>query len=158
MDIPVSHSGLQIKPLNLSKREDEFSKQREFIKTVLFQNWEMNQALFSQEPNRANIEGAQFGFALHTIEPNVVDIAGNLEFELERVFKADPDALRISPPDDIVPEDRETRASVDQTEIESGVTTINEVRERDGKEPVEGGEDSLVRGSVQPLWPAAGMG
>jgi hypothetical protein len=149
---------MQIKPLNLSKRKEEFSKQREFIKTVLFQNWEMNQALFSQEPNRANIEGAQYGFALHTIEPNVVEIAGGLEFELERVFGADPDALRLSPPDDIVPEDRETRAAVDQTEIESGVTTINEVRERDGKEPVEGGDESLVSVSVQPLWQASGLG
>lgn len=141
--VPVSHSGMAIKPLALSQKDQEFTEQRKFLKTVLFQLFETHEGLFAKDATRANAEAALYGFSLNTVLPNVQAIASAMEHGFERLFGADPDALRLALPPNVVPEDRTERLRNDRQRIETG-TPINRVLAERGEDPVEGGDVPLV--------------
>jgi HK97 family phage portal protein len=48
-------------------------------------------------------------------------------------------------------EDKLIRAQVDETNLRAGIVSINEIRERDGLEPMDGGDKPLVSAMLVPL-------
>lgn len=149
--VPVAHGGMEVKELSLSQKDQEFSKQREFIAQTLHKIFETHEGLFSKDATRANAEAALFSFAANTVKPNVESITGQFEFEMERVFEADRDQIRISLPADIIPEDRETVEKIRDMKIKNGTLLINEARQDDGRDEVEFGDEPLVNGTLMPL-------
>lgn len=149
--VPVSAGGLKIKEIELTNRDRQFQESREFDEDLIFMLAGVPKSQFTDQANRANTEGTFKSFAMNIVLPNVSSTASQLEFAFERIFGTDPDELRLALPADIVPQDPEQVARVDKLEIEAGVSLINEVRERKGREPVEGGDVPRASAALSPL-------
>lgn len=148
-NVPVSHAGLKVKPLQLSKSDDQFMEQREFLRELLFMEFETHQGLFDANATEANATEARRGFYTNTVQPEVSAHAAKLEYELERLHESEPGQLRLSPPN-VIPKDEREQAEIDKLHIESGVKSRNEVRQREGDDPYEGGDEMLVSTLMQP--------
>ena len=147
--VPASHGGMRIKQMQLSKSDEEFMAQRQFLRDTLFYLFEVHQGLFAQNSTEANAKQAPRSFEMQTVQPEVDAYAAKLGHALERLFDADRGALFVSPPN-VVSVDEEQQAAIDKTRIESGTRTRNEVRRRDGMEDLDGGDIALVRATLVP--------
>src|SRR5690606_28462880 len=100
-------------------------------------------------------EGAQTGFAVNPVQPNVIEIAAQVHVEYERIFRAARGALRLEVPN-VIPINRKEQMEVDEIRIRTG-TPINRILAERGEEDVEGGDVPMVSGMLQPLVASGGM-
>ena len=148
--VPWTARGLKVKPLNLSARDMQFAERVAMNEDRLFTIFEVQPALFSDQAYASGQNGALRGFAVNTVQPNVDLIASTLEFELERAFLADPAVYRLRVPN-VVPQDAEQMARVDEIHLRTGQRSPNELRRRDGLDDVVGGDEAFVSAGLQPL-------
>jgi len=97
--------------------------------------------------SRANAETARWVFLSDTIEPKLARIVEKINKDLVREFG---DNL-IYDYDDPTPENREAVINEYERALSNGWMCINEVRDREGLKPVNGGWEILVPFSMQPL-------
>jgi HK97 family phage portal protein len=148
--VPWTSGGLEAKQFQLSQRDQQFFEMTQMTKSQLYEIFEVQESLFSDQAYATGMDGAFRAFALNTVQPNVEIVVSQLEHGFERIFEADPAALRIAVPD-TVPTDRKLQAELDDIRIKNGTRTINEARRRDGNEEVDGGDEPLVGATVQAL-------
>lgn len=148
--VPWTAGGLKAKEFQLTQKDMQFLEQRGFNKNQLYEIFEVQQSLFSDEAYATGRNAAFRHFAQNTVEPNLEIVVSQIEHAFERTFRADPAALRIAAPDP-VPVDRKLQAFIDDTRLKNGTLTPNEVRRRDGEEEVEGGDEALVPATLTPL-------
>jgi len=98
---------------------------------------------------RANVEGAQYFHAKYGIEPRLRKIEEKINERLMPLYGSG-DTLFVAF-DDVVPADKEFALRKRTADIQAGVSTINEERSIDGKEPVDGGDEPLVGFGLTPL-------
>jgi HK97 family phage portal protein len=89
---------------------------------------------------RANIEAFEYIFAKYTIEPKLKKLDDTLEFMLSRYYNGDTLSVEHEDiiPDDEVQELAERVAAVDRWQ------TRNEIRDEEGMDPIEGGDQLFV--------------
>lgn len=97
--------------------------------------------------NRANADAGNFSYMADTICPENTSNADVINQEImpcydEKLFVAH---------DNCIPEDKEFRLKQETARLGSGVIAINEVRELEGIEPIDGGDEPLLQGSLKPL-------
>jgi len=148
--VPVASGGLKIKPLELNMRDAQFIESRKFSTSRIHELFETPEGLFSDKSNRANADAALFNFAVQTIQPNLIAVAANIEFEFERIFNADPSVFAIIVPNS-VPVDEEKQARVNEIKIRSGQISINKILKAEGQEGVEGGDQHFLPSNLMPL-------
>lgn len=110
------------------------------------------EALYAKDANRAVLEGAERVMIQYTIQPLVDAICDQLTTEFERIFGAEKGALKIQPPD-LTPIDEELEIRRRESYLATGQRTIDEYRQKDGKEEYEDeiGSVPLVDFSKAPL-------
>lgn len=147
--VPVSHGGLAIKPLSLSQSEMQFQEQRAFVVDLMFMLYEVHKGLFAETATEANAKVARISFFENTAQPAVDEAAAKIAHEFERLFEAEPGVLRITPPS-AVPVDEQLREEINQLRLARGVPP-NRIMQEMGEDPVEGGDEPLVQGTLVPL-------
>lgn len=100
-----------------------------------------------EDVNRANAEAGNYSYMKDTIAPECLSNADVINQSLMPMYD---DKLFVFH-DECVPEDKEFGLKQQESHLQTGVTWINEVRETEGLDPVDGGEEPLVSNSLVPL-------
>ena len=103
--------------------------------------------LATKDVNRANAEAGHYQLAKNAILPR----CRRLEQRLSQRFCPLFDERLFLAFDDPVPEDNAFALQRRQVSMQTGTLTINEARAEDGREPVDGGDDTLIPMSMIPL-------
>lgn len=106
-------------------------------------------ALFDPNAIRANVEGAQYTHAKYGIQPWLMRYDDTLNGDFIPIYDDTNKLFVVS--QNPVPEDKDYLLRKRTADVAAGVSTINEERADDGKEPVEGGDMPLVSGMLIPL-------
>lgn len=96
---------------------------------------------------RANIEVLEYIFAKWNIEKKMQRFDSVLQFALERYYGADPRQIRVSH-ENIIPKDKEYELNV-RNQLVDRVYTRDEIRAKDGLDPIPGGDQLFV--SIQQI-------
>jgi HK97 family phage portal protein len=133
---PTDIGGLQVADYNMERTCNDFDVPPTF---------------FSKDTNLANLQTATEHHARNAVEPRCKSIASTLTryvHSLPGDRGMDRLVLAFDP---AVAADRKAEADNNKTYIDMGVFTINEVRLELGYEPVEGGDEPLVSGTLKTL-------
>jgi hypothetical protein len=139
---------MTITPLQFNSKQLELLARRGVSKTEIYNGFDVPIALGeAKEVNRATLEAALYQHAKLAVLPRLTRYFQRLNAKFcprfdERLF------LWFDNP---VPEDEESRAKVQGMELENGSLTINEARAANGRDPVEGGDVTLVPSGMVPL-------
>ncbi len=106
-------------------------------------------ALFDPNAIRANVEGAQYTHAKYGVQPWLIRYDDTLNGDFMPIYDDTQTLFVVS--QNPVPEDKDYLLRKRAADVAAGVSTINEERADDGKEPVEGGDMPLVSGLLIPL-------
>ena len=99
------------------------------------------------EVNKATVEAAERIFIKDAIKPRLAKIQATINKWLMPMFG--DNVLMMF--DDPTSKDSSFRLLEKKTNLATGMTTINEERERDGLEPVEWGDVPLIQMNMMPL-------
>lgn len=137
--IPFLQGGLKYKKTGLSQSELSFIEQRKLDRDDIFAMFGVPKGLLlSDGVNLANAKMALWSFARFTIRPRLKKIEEALNKDLALEL-ASADSIEFENP---VPEDREAKIN----EYNKGCNkwlTVNDIREEEGRKPLEGGDTIL---------------
>jgi HK97 family phage portal protein len=141
--------GMKFSPDSMTPEELSYMEGKRITADEICAGFGAPRALFDPNAIKSNVEAAQYTHAYYTVEPwcRRYDDTLNGDFmpeydDTKRLFVASENS---------VPEDRVFLLSKRTADLNSGVSTINEERAEDGKEPVEGGDVPLVSQMLVPL-------
>ena len=148
--VPVSHSGLKIKPLTITPEQLDFIESKKFTREQLFTMFEVPISLFSGEAYATGSNSARTGFIENTVQPAVDDVAPQLEFEFERIFRVKKKGIMAIVPPNMVPVNKKEQSEIDRNRLASG-TPLNRILAERGEDTVKGGDVALVPANLVPL-------
>lgn len=134
---PVASSGLKTKHVALMEADLKLLEQRKYSKSEILRTWGIPEGFLSDKANRNNAEAHFFVFASYTVTPVMRSAAAQMEHQLEVLFSADPQALRIHVPN-LVPTDLEVQTRLDVMRVNNGLASRNQILDRDGEDPIPG--------------------
>jgi HK97 family phage portal protein len=138
----------EFKRLGLSAEELEFQKGKESVWQEIFAVYRVPFAILGgPEVNKATVEAAERIFIKDAIKPRLAKIQATINKFLMPMFGENI----IMMFDDPTSKDSSFRLLEKKTNLQLGMTTINEERERDGLEPVEWGDVPLIQMNMMPL-------
>jgi HK97 family phage portal protein len=143
----VLTKGLKYEPITMTPQELDYVEGRKVVKEEICNAYGQSLALYSEKSNRANSEQAYLSFLRDTIQPRLRRIEGSINRHLMPMY----DQTLFVAFDNPVPEDKEYRLKEKETNISTGYSSINQERERDGKEPVEWGDIPIMPQNMYPL-------
>ena len=151
--VPIASSGLKAKNVQLTDQQFKILERHRFTRSQIHRTWGIPEGMWSDKANRANAEAHLLAFAIYTTRPNLRACSYQVEHQFERLFRADPNALRVWVDEDaLIPAlDPETQAKIDRLYVDGGIWLRNEVRARDGKDEIDGGEIATVSIGTKPL-------
>lgn len=129
---------MDIQPFGFSQKDMDFTEQMKFGRDKIMAMFRVPKAIIAQTEgvNFASSKVAQYNFAKFTIKPKMERIVQQLnEFYLPMFKNTEKMFLDYENP---VPEDTEMAIKKYESGIKSGWLTINEVREFENLEPIEG--------------------
>lgn len=100
-----------------------------------------------EDVNRANAEANDYTFSANVIEPILSMMDERLTQDLARKY----DERLVVKHDSTVSNDEERQARVSAMRIAGGIATVNEEREAQGYDPVDGGDVLLVPSGLRPI-------
>lgn len=103
----------------------------------------------SEDVNRANAEASEYTFQKNSILPRLRRIEERLNLDFLMIFQGAENLFFEF--DDPTPANAELIMKKRESDSKLGARTINELREEDGREAVEGGDQTLVSYSLIPL-------
>lgn len=154
--VPVFGRGASLQTVGLSTKDMEFVEGAGLNRRDLLQIWGVPEGLLSDRANRANADAAQYIFADLTVQPEADDNADQLTVQLRAAFdgvdRRTPtvSALVVRAPD-VVPLDPDFVLRQDEMHLRTGQRAVNELRERDGLDGFDGGDEPLVSAALVPL-------
>lgn len=127
--------------LGLSAEELEFQKGKESVWQEIFAIYRVPYAILGgPEVNKASVEAAERIFIKDAIKPRLAKIQASINKWLMPMFGES----MIMIFDDPTSSDSSFRVLEKRTNLQLGITTINEERDRDGLEPVEWGNEPYL--------------
>ena len=134
--IPFLQGGLKYKKTGLSQNELSFIEQRKLDRDDIFAMFGIPKGLLlSDNVNLANAKMALWSFARFTVKPRLKKIEEALNINLVNEVE-EGNVLEFDNP---VPEDKEAKIN----EYDKGCNkwlTVNDIRNEEGREPLEGGD------------------
>lgn len=97
---------------------------------------------------RATLETIEYNFMKESIEPQLTLMDEQMTMDLARVFFGKNIVVRH---DSTIPKDLAAQADLDTKYFGIGVRTINEIRKREGDEPIDGGDTHYIPFNAVPL-------
>lgn len=148
----ILQGGMKFKPAQLSQKDMDFLEQRKFTRDEILGIFRVPKTILgiTEDVNRANAEASEFVFAKRVVKPKMEFIVDRLnEFYLP-LFGLNQSQFRFTF-DDPVPQNVELQLKSNETALRAGYKTINEVREDEGLDPVQNGDEVLIPLSLVPL-------
>lgn len=146
--VAVTDMEYDIKTVGLAPREMGFSEGRKWTRLEIADAFGVPLALLDTENvNLANAKTALYQYAKFTILPRIARFQEKLNERLVPMYE-EPRLLLAF--DNCVPADDEFQLKKDSQYLSSNVITVNEVRAREGWEPVEWGDSPVVATSPEP--------
>lgn len=145
----ILEGGMKMRPFSITPLELEFLRSKEVNRDEIA-------AIFGVPPskmgivkdvNRANAEANDYTFMVNTITPRLERLKQKMDLRL--VSPLWPD-LYVDY-DSVIPKDKLFELKKDESDLKSGVITINERRRKQGKEEVPWGNVPLVPMNMAPL-------
>jgi len=133
-------NGLKYQAMQLSQKDMDFVNQRNLTRDEILSIFKVPKAIvaITDDVNRANAETSDYIFMSRVVKPRIELIFEKLNRFLLPMF-ANTQNLEIVP-DDCVPENQEAELNCDKSAINVW-ETVNEVRQRRGLEPIDGGDE-----------------
>ena len=127
--------------LGLNAEELEFTQGKEAVWREIFACYRVPYAILGgKEVNKATIEGAERVFQLQGVKPRLLKIQATINKWLMPMFDCEME-FRF---DDPTSKDSTFRLEEKKTNLQLGVTTINEERIKDGLAPVSWGDTAFM--------------
>jgi len=139
-------NGLKYQPITFSPKELSFLSGRKVTKEEIANAYGQSTALFDKDANRANSDNATYMFMKDTISPRHRRCEQKIN---EQILPRYDDKLFCAF-ENCVPEDKEFKQKV-RTDGVNTYITVNEIRQEEGKEDVEGGDQLYVSSLLMPL-------
>ncbi len=145
----VLEGGLKAKPISLSPREMAFTQSARVLRDEILAIFGVPAAVagLSEDVNRSVAEAMDAIFARYCVEPKLRMIEAQINQDLLPRFDRRL-ICRFAP---VVPEDRAHERADMEANLRYGVTTINEERRRQGREPMSWGDRPLMPGNYVPV-------
>jgi len=142
----ILSGGLKMNKWNFNQKEMDFIEQRRFGRDEIFTTFGVPKGLMiSEDVNLSNSQSALWHFMRFTVLPKMEDFVDVLnQFYLERYFKGQGYTFKLNNP---VPEDRKEKVAEYSLAVNKWLT-VNEVRELEGYDPIEGGDELMSATSV----------
>lgn len=152
--IPVLYNGMKLEKLSLTPADYDLLKYQSITKNVICTALGVPTFLLNdmEHANYANAREQEGIFTRYTILPKLTRMEQVINSKLLPLLGMPDIQLRYdiqSLPE--MQEDTEKKARVNQIKINAGVLTINEWRNLEGFEPVEGGDQPYVPMNLVPL-------
>jgi len=145
------HSGIEPKPLATNPKDVDFEAGSEQTLKKMARAFDIPWSVLSTDQvNLANAQAGNRQWKESGIRPRLVRIEQKINEQLMPLYD---DSLFVAF-DNPVPEDKEFQLKQDDIYLKNKVIVVNEVRERDGLEPVEWG-DEPVQAPAPPAPPGA---
>lgn len=148
--VPILGNGMTPHVTGLSANDLALIDSQKLTIQQLFFITGVPQGMLDATANRANAEASRYVFAQLTVAPEAESMAAQLTLGLERAYRADAGVLSVQVPD-VVPVDELERAQIDEIKMRMGAITPNEIRKRDGDDPVDGGDVPMISAALIPL-------
>jgi HK97 family phage portal protein len=146
----VGGKNAQWKPLSWSPKEMAAMRGRDAVMKKISNAFGVPLALIeTKDVNRANADAAMVVYQRWTILPRLR--LGEEKLNIDLVPKWDDTGRLFFAYDNPVPEDREFMLKKEESRLNTYTVTVNEVRTKDGLDPVEWGDTPLVPVNVAPL-------
>jgi len=145
--VPLLDSGLTYKNYGLKPSELSYIEGRERIKEEILNAFGQNLALYDKTATRANSETAQVMYARRALRPRCYRDEQKLNEKL--VPKYDPRLFLAY--DDPVPEDQLIAMKIRESNIKTGLSSINEERKKQRKPPFKNADEPLIQMQYVPL-------
>lgn len=137
--------GAKAELLSPSARDMDFSEQRRLMRDSILAFFSVPKAILgiTEDVNRANAEAADRSFLKNTILPKMIKFTAHLnEFYLT---KFDSERALVFQFENPVPDDVETNLKIYENGSLYKWLTPNEIREREGYDPIEGGDEIALQ-------------
>ena len=139
-------SGLKYQPITFSPKELSFLSGRKVTKEEIANAYGQSVALFDKDANRANSDNATYMFMKDTISPR----HRRCEQKINEQILPRYDSKLFCTFEDCVPEDKEFKQKARTAGVNTYIT-VNEIRQEEGKEDVEGGDQLYVSSLLMPI-------
>jgi len=145
----ILDGGLKIEKLGMSQKDMDFIEQSKFTRDKILSVFRVPKSVLgiTEDVNRANAEASYYVFAKYCIKPKMTRLIEQLNEFLVPVFG---DNL-ILDFDDPVPEDFTQKLAMYQNALANGWMTVNEIRDIEGYEDLEGGDVAYMPMGKVPL-------
>lgn len=143
-------SGFKPTVIGQTGREMDFIEQRKAMRDEILAMFKVPKTVLglSEDVNRANAEATNLAFLGRTVTPAIKMLIAHLnEFYLREW--ADEDLFFDF--DDPSPEDTDLKMKIYESGLKNGWLTINEVRERENLDPVQGGDVVYLSNLLTPI-------
>lgn len=147
----VASGGLDIEQFNVSQKDMEFMEQRKFSRDEILAIFQVPKPIIGilEDVNRASAEAAMFVFTMQTIEPKMKSLVDTLNAFYLPMFKNSQNLrFEFTSP---VPRDKKTVIEEYKAAIAGGWMTPNEVRLKEGLDPLENGDSIYLPLNLQPI-------
>lgn len=131
--VPVFGKGLKPDMLGLNAKDLQFIEGSKLTRSDILDIWGVPEGMITDKANRANADAAKYTFVQQAAQPEADDNCDQLTADFREAYQADEN-LVIQPPD-LVPLDPELLLRQDREQLRTGQRSIDELRERDGKDP-----------------------
>jgi len=131
----VADSSFQIEKLSFSPKEMQMLKGREFRREEIIAGHGQSMALYTENPNRANIEGAIYIWGRYELDPSLTRISEKINAQLLPMYEGG-DRLFCSF-EKVAKEDEAFLLKQDETDAKMNIRTRNEIRARRNLPPVD---------------------
>lgn len=147
--VSVLQKGMTAEKLQMTSKDMDFLEQQKFTRDKILSIFRVPKTIIAitDDVNRANAETADYVFAKRTIKPKMERIIEQLNEFLVPLFG---DNLWLDF-EDPVPENLEAKLSRYNSALANGWMTTNEIRQEEGKDPVDGGDEILKPFNFTPL-------
>ena len=148
--IAILHGDLEYQQISLSQREMDYIESMKFTRDDILVAFKVPKPLLSivDDVNRANSETAMYIFLSETIKPEVARLCEKINEELVYIDFGEEFFIDFEDP---TPANRELELKTYQEGLASNWLLINEVRAKEGLEPINGGWSIYLPFSVQAM-------
>lgn len=152
--VAILSGGMSWTEISRSQKDMDFAAQRIMNRDEILALFRTPKSILgiTDDVNRANADATIYVFALRTVKPLMQQIVDTLNEMLVPEFGDDLELAFESP----VTEDRKQSLDEYASGIANGWLSVNEVREQEGLEPVEGGDTLFLPLQMAPIGTVTG--
>ncbi len=143
-------TGVKFSPVGWNQKEMDFVEMQRMTRDKILAGFRVPKTILglTEDVNRANAEASNYVFALRVVKPQMERIVGYLNEFLVPRFGDNIFLLFVDP----VPENKELEIMEYEKALGGqAYASINEIREREGLPPVDGGDSVMTNFSLVPL-------